>query len=259
VPRRSQRTQADANKDMIAALLSIQAMGHLEALGTALFVLLIFFALVECFFGYVLFRLDLAFVGLVAGTLLGTVAASWLRADPSGLDYFVACFTCAVISVLLAWFLYRAAFAIFAAGGVAAAIAVGILGRADSGGAWVFGGVVGLAVGIYALIYTRAVFIVLSSLWGAFKAVFATAVLIVGPIDDPWVPVQALLAQRWLIVMLSVISAALAGAGIYVQMRLSRSIRLVLMPRDEPPGRTRTGKAGRRSGTSRFRPRFTKV
>ncbi len=245
---------------MIAALLSIQATGNLAGLGTALFVLLILLALVECFFGYVLFRLDLAFVGLVGGALLGTAIASWLRAEPTGLDYFVACFTCAIISVLLAWFLYRVAFAIFAAGGVAAAIAVGVLGRADSGGAWVFGGVVGLAVGIYALIYTRAVFIVLSSLSGAFKAVFATAVLIIDPIEDPQVSVQALLAQQWLVVMLIAISMALAGAGIYVQVKLSRSIRLVLMPQDQLPAGSRSARGRKRSrrGT-RIGPRFTRI
>ncbi len=59
MPRYSRGTSAHANKNMIAALLSIQAMGHLEGLGTALFVLLILSALVECFFGYVLFRLVL--------------------------------------------------------------------------------------------------------------------------------------------------------------------------------------------------------
>lgn len=245
---------------MIAALLSIQAMGHLAGLGTALFVLLILLALVDCFFGYVLFRLVLVFVGLVGGALLGAAVASWLRAQPSGLDYFVACFTCAVISVLLAWFLYRVAFAISAAAGVAAAIAVCVLGRPGSGGAWVFGGVVGLAVGIYALIYTRAVFIVLSSLWGAFVAVFATAALIVGPIEDLHWPVQALPAQRWLIVMLSAISVALAGAGIYVQVRLSRSVRLVLMPQDEPPAGSRSARGRKRSRSStRIGPRFTRV
>jgi hypothetical protein len=245
---------------MIAALLSIQAMGHLEGLGTALFVLLILSALVECFFGYVLFRLVLVFVGLVGGALLGTVAASWLRAEPSGLDYFVACFTCVVISVLLAWFLYRVAFAIFAAGGVAAAIVVGVLGKADSGGAWVFGGVVGVAVGIYALIYTRGVFIVLSSLSGAFSAVFATAVLIIGPIDDPSKAWTGALSQRWLIVMLCAISMALAGAGIYVQVKLSRSIRLVLMPQDQPLARGKSAKGRKRSRrNSRIGPRFTRV
>lgn len=235
-------------------------MSHLEPLGTALCVLLILSALVECFFGYVLFRLVLVYVGLVGGALLGTAAAFWLRADPSGLDYLVACLTCAIISALLAWFLYRVAFAIFAAGGVAAAIVVGVLGKADSGGAWVFGGVVGLVVGIYALIYTRVIFIVLSSLSGAFTAVFATAVLIIGPIETPREPFEALLRQQWLIVMLSAISVALAGAGTYVQMRLSRSVRLVLMPQDQSPTRSSSARGRRRSRRStRIGPRFTRV
>ena len=228
-------------------------MGHLEGLGTALFVLVIISALVECFLGYVLFRLVLVVVALMVGALLGGVAVSWLRAEPTGLDYFVACFTCAVILAMLAWFLYRVAFGLSAAGGVAYFIVVGLLGRATSGGAWVFGGVVGLAVGIYAFIYTRVVFIVLSSLSGAFMAVFAAGCLIAGPAGDPQAAVKALLAQLWLVVMLSVILAALAGAGVYVQLKLSRSIRLALMPQDEPPGGRRPRRA-RRVG-----PRFTRV
>lgn len=245
---------------MTAALISIQATGLLEGVGTALFVLLILSALVACFFGYVLFRLVLVVVALTGGALLGTAVASWLRGEPSGLDYFVACFTCAVIFALLAWFFYRVAFAVCSAAGVAASIATGALGRAESGGAWVFGGVVGLAVGIYAFIYTRPAFIFLSSVSGAFMAVFATAGLIAGPIEDPQAAVQALLAQRWVAVMLGVISVALTGAGIYVQGMLSRSVRVALMPQDQPPvGRQSTRVQKRSRGGSRVRPRFTRL
>ncbi len=253
MPQEGPAASADANEDMIPALLSSQEMGHLEGLGTALFVLLIISALVECFLGYVLFRLVLVVVALMGGTLFGAAVVSWLRAEPTGLDYFVGCFTCAVILALLAWFFYRVAFGLCAAGGVASFIVVGLLGRATSGGAWVFGGVVGLAVGIYAFIYTRVVFIVLSSLSGAFMVVFAAASLIAGPAEDPKAAAGALLAQLWLVVMLSVISAALAGAGVYVQLKLSRSIRLALMPQDELPGRRRS------RGGGRVGPRFTRV
>ena len=246
-------------KDMIAALLSIKAVPHLTELSTALLVVVILSAVAECFLGYVLFRLVLVVLALMGGALVGTAIASWLRPYPSGLDYFVACFTCAVIFALLAWFLYRLTFAVCAAGGVAALIAATALGRPESGGAWVFGGVVGLVVGVYAFMYTRPAFIFLSSLSGAFITVFTTAVLIAGPAEHPHAAAHGLLAQRWVTVMLSVISVALGIAGIYVQSKLSRNVRLVLMPQDEPPGRPRTGKAGRRSGTSRFRPRFTKV
>lgn len=245
---------------MIAALISIQATGLPGGVGTVLFVLVILSALVACFFGYVLFRLVLVVVALIGGALLGTAIASWLRGEPSGLDYFVACFTCAVIFALLAWFFYRVAFAVCSAAGVAASIVVGALGGAESGGAWVFGGVVGLAVGIYAFIYTRPAFIFLSSVFGAFMAVFATAGLIAGPIEDPQAAVQDLLAQRWVAVMLSLISAALAGISIYVQGMLSRSVRLVLMPQDQPPVAGMSTRVQKRSrGGTQVRPRFTRL
>ena len=82
-----------------------------------------FVGLISCFFGYVLFRLELTMTGLFWGLGLGAMIVLWRFDAPRGIDYFVICTATGLLVALVSCLLFRLLFALgtFAAFGLTVA------------------------------------------------------------------------------------------------------------------------------------------
>ncbi len=216
--------------------------GQVKGLGPAALFALMLWSLVNCFFGYVIFRVILAVTGLLAGAFIGAALVSWRIAAPSGLDYFLGCLVASGLLGLCGWYLYRTAFA--AGVGVAAAVLVAAAGTPSSLGWWIFGGIIGLPLGVATFMYLRPIFIFLSGAFGGLDAVCFGGAVIAGGMDRFWSAAVGPTAPTWLTAGLVAVAAAVALAGMYSQVRLLQVVQTTLAP----PPKLRKRKHPTRSG-----------
>ncbi len=212
-----------------------------------------FAGLISCFFGYVLFRLELTVTGLFWGLGLGGLIVLWRFDAPRGIDYFVICTATGLLVALASWLLYRLLFTLgtFAAFGLAVA---GLLITYTSATRttvwpWIVGAVAGIGPGVAAFLYMRQVFIFLSALFGAFVAILSAALVIGSPPGEITSG-----GPRWMIWVLVLGTIPLTAAGMYAQVWLARILRTSLAPTSK---RDRRGKP--LPPKKKILPRFTKL
>jgi len=204
----------------------------------------ILWALVNCFFGYVLFRVFLVIWGAMAGVLLGAGLVFSLRSVPAAADLLVACGGLAVLLGLTSWFFCRLLFAIVVTVGFCAAGP--LVGAASFGpGAWPAWVLTGLGLGLLSFLLMRPMVIVLSALAGGLGAGAYAAALAHGQTRP-----GAMAMPLWV-----ALGVVLTVAGVIVQARLARRSRSRL----RPPDSRRGGSRASRSGGTGVHPRFTHV
>jgi hypothetical protein len=219
--------------------LPLAATG-LENLAIAPAMLLALLALLNCFFGYVLFRVLLALYGTLAGLLLGLDLASWVRDQPATLDYLVAGIALAVLLGLLSWLFFRVAFAALSAV-VVAGLAAGLFGAPPGVAGWIVGGLVGAVVGVVAFLQLYRMVVLVTAIGGGFSAVFVPAAAFAGPAGvTSFGPLAGAL--------LFLAAAGLSVAGIFGQGQLARVFDTGLTPR----------RRSRERGSTALRPPFTR-
>ncbi len=213
--------------------------------GVGLYVLLaIIISLMQCFFGYVLFRLTLVISGIVAGYALGEMAMvrylAFIRPDPSHMDLVVFGLLCAVLLGLASWFLYRGFAALFVGlWGLSAVLF--LLLEFSPGLAWTLGIVTALILAAVVLVYTRPIIMGFTALsGGAGVAVYGATLLTLEGWTEVW----------WGIAVVAAISLALAVAGYLFQKRTYRAIALGFAP--EPKRRGRISTRGKRPPLSKY-------
>lgn len=218
---------------MVAGMENPEFAGKLVELGVMLLALLgILWGVVQCFLGYRIIRVVLAFYGFVWGLSAGVVLG--LALPVSGSAAALVTIVCGVAgAVLMVLALYVGIFLLCAtlAGGAVYFAALALLGEAGvSGGrtaaviAVVAGAVVG---GVAGLLFRRFIIIVMTSLGGAAQVV--TGVLVVT--GDPLVqalsrggqgapPLAETLTRRHLVAFACWVG--LSAAGILVQYSSAR-------------------------------------
>lgn len=203
--------------------------GMLEHADMLVFFAAMVWAVVLCFLGYVLFRINLVVAGVLLGGFLGYLVLCTWRPQAPGRDYLVLCTALAGLLGLGGWFLYRLAFALYVASAVVVAGAF-LVGRFQSVGGWILAAVVGVPLGFLAFVYVRQIVIFATGLSGGLGAVLNALVMVVGGSDNvgalfggPRRPVGLLLA-------LAAVGIGLAAAGMYVQSRLAGIFRQTFMP-----------------------------
>lgn len=126
--------------------------------------------LVDCFFGYKIFKATIAVLGAVAGALLGQMAATAAGLGASG--ELAGVFVGALFGAGLAFLLYFAA--VFAAGfGLGATLAILLLAHFDHMVALLASLVTGLVGGFAAVKLQKVVIILATALLGSFRALLA--------------------------------------------------------------------------------------
>ncbi|MBN1554569.1 MAG: hypothetical protein JXA11_07470 [Phycisphaerae bacterium] len=173
-------------------------------------------ALGHCFFGYMLFRLILAFNGLAGGFLLGAHVIGMVRQTPTVTDVWVAGMVGGILLMLAAWFLYRIVFA--AATGLITASTVLLAWPGGSTGVWIVAAVAGVVAASLVFAYLRDLVAVVTALAGAA----ATVIIVV----DQWfwqrIPGEWL-GQDWPLTIGAIIAfVILASAGLVFQLQTRR-------------------------------------
>lgn len=126
--------------------------------------------LLDCFFGYKIFKVTIALLGAVAGALLGQAAAA--AAGFGGGAELAGVFIGALAGAGLAFLLYFAA--VFAAGfGLGATLAILLLAHFDHMVALLVSLVTGLVGGFAAVKLQKTVIILATALLGSFRALLA--------------------------------------------------------------------------------------
>ncbi|MCE5325800.1 MAG: DUF4203 domain-containing protein [Planctomycetaceae bacterium] len=189
-------------------------------------VMLIVWALLVCFLGYPLLRIQLVMAGLVGGVLLGLIAASALYGQPSGADYLIFCLAGAILLGLLSWFLYRVVLGLAVLAGVTGLAAM-LMNYTHAG--WVVGGLAGLVLAVLVFIYTRPLVIVLTSVNGSMAAALAATMLVTGA-SAPEDLLAAFRRNVATVVIAAGAALVLAALGLYCQFRLARKYRMWMSP-----------------------------
>jgi hypothetical protein len=210
---------------------------------TSAAVLALLLGLAHCFLGYVMFRVGLVIDGAIGGWLLGGAVVAMLR-EPSETDLIVAGAVGAVLLAMLAWFLFRAVFAL-GAGALVALLAATGFGEPIPTYAWALAIAAGVVVAAICYIDMRKLAVLLTSIVGAVMTVAAAGALLA---DLPWHPAQWVAANLIVGLIAMAATAALAVAGVWVQ----RASPFFVSNRYAPDRRRRRG------GDSRVKPRFTK-
>lgn len=135
-------------------------------------VAVIAWGVLDCFFGYRVFKITLALVGGVLGGVLGQLAATALELGPAGLT---ACLLVGgVLGAGLAFLLYIVA--VFVAGfGFGATLGILLLANYHHMVALLSGGVLGIVSGFLAVKIQRVLIMLSTALLGAFRAVLGLA------------------------------------------------------------------------------------
>ncbi len=193
--------------------------------------LLTIWSFANCFLGYVIFRILVAVYGALLGAGVGFALLVRFRPDPRPLDFVVACGVCGILLGLLAWFLYRAAFAILA--GLAALGGVLTALNASAAG-WILGVLAGLILAGVTFAWLRYLVMILTGVGGALGGTYSLAAAFAG--GRPALH-DALAGSVPLTIVLVLIAAVLAALGIAAQIRLSEAVGATLTP---APGRKRS-------------------
>lgn len=232
---------------MLSQSVTIPGWGILWALPATALVIIMLWGLANCLLGYAIFRISVVITGLFAGVWGGMYLVLKLKADnATGVDYLVACSVLAIIAGLVAWLLYQLCFAIMVALNVTCIMVYWVLANSGSTGAWIIGGMVGLATGGIALLFPRISIILITAMAGAVTSAAAVMIIIVG---GDFEKILALFFEdgnlQWQIWLTIAIAVALTVAGVYVQTLLARNVRLVWAPPDNKKKKKQKGKSSR--------------
>lgn len=130
----------------------------------------LFWGLLDCFFGYRIFKVTVALVGAIAGALLGQMAA--VAAGLGSAGELAGVFVGALVGAGLAFLLYLGA--VFIAGfGLGATLAILLLSRLNHMVALLAACVVGVVGGVAALKLQKVVIVLATAVLGAFRALLA--------------------------------------------------------------------------------------
>ena len=133
--------------------------------------------LLDCFFGYRIFKLTIAVLGGVTGALLGHALATVLALDSTGL--IAGAVVGGLVGAGLAFLLYLAA--VFLAGfGFGLILGILLLSMFDHMVAVIGGLVLGVVGGLVAVKLQQALIVLSTALLGAFRAVLALAYFLNG-------------------------------------------------------------------------------
>ena len=213
--------------------------------------LMFVFALAHCLLGYFIFRVDLVLAGLGWGAFLGWMVLLWLRPAATGTEAFVSCVLASCLLALAAWFLYRPAFALLSA---AAVLAVFLRASPTPTTGWVFGGLFAAGAAVLAFLFTKAIWIFLSAAVGAAVSVASAAAVIAGVPRVLSLTPAGLAERQPLLAALAGIAAALAAAGMFIQHKLSRRLRITLVreapDKKKPPARKKGAAAAKTTPAS---------
>lgn len=135
-------------------------------------VAVIAWGVLDCFFGYRVFKITLALVGGVLGGVLGQLAATALGAGPVGLT--ASLLVGGVLGAGLAFLLYIVA--VFVAGfGFGVTLGILLLANYHPMVALLSGGLLGIVSGFLAVKIQRVLIMLSTALLGAFRAVLGLA------------------------------------------------------------------------------------
>lgn len=193
---------------------------------TASLVLLL--SLCHCFFGYILFRVNLAIDGLLVGIWMGGAIMMLKKTDASGMDVFVASCVCGVLLTLLAWNFYRLLFAVGAAGAVYVAVS-GAFGLPATMGGAILGVIAALITLAYAYVNAKKLVVYITSIFGAVACSLAIMAMWAGVPVHPYAVTGAQLPMLFTGIIIAVILAVL---GIVVQ----KHTMYLFSPRFSPEG-----------------------
>ena len=245
----SNKAGADVPETLVMQLRELFSDAESVAVGlvTSFLVLGVLWALANCFLGYVIFRVSQVVSCVVVAVLSGSVLAAWLWAEPSRLDYLVLCGSMAILGGLAAWFFWRTIFALTIA--IPVAYIVSLVSH------WTLGGLAGVAVAVALFVMARPMILFLSALGGAIGAVFGIAEMAAGTQQNLSRMLVGPQQKTWLIVLLWLLVAVLAAAGVFVQERVSRLIRSPWAP-ETKKANSRQKRGGSKRLGSRVHPRF---
>ena len=190
-------------------------------------------ALLSCFAGYLLFRVQLAIGGLLAGAMLGAFLVGLLVPGAPVILMVIAAVVCALP---LAYFGYRyyqillavqvfatvaMAFVVFVAGaGMATANISDNALPAAPVSAWVFGVLFGLCFAVLAYMFARHLVVISTGLWGGFVTTACVlALLALDGVYDPIGLIGSPAVAVWMLIAAGIAWLVLAAGGIAVQYR----------------------------------------
>lgn len=205
-----------------------QALEYTAGLGPAALLLSALWALLNCFAGYILFRVLLALWGALMGAVLAAALLAGLRENPGALDFIVAGGAGAVLLALAAWYLYRLVFAAVLALGVFQ-VAWAVSGGRPSAAGLTLTLVLAVLAVFLGLFRTRLLVIVYTAVAGGIGAAVAGVALLAGGTAlqaagaQPGEHVPVLVALAALMVVLPIL-------GMVTQLGLARNVRSPLAP-----------------------------
>ena len=251
-----------SHADASTAIQSVVAMGMLFFLT---------WALLSCFLGYLVFRVELALAGLLMGGIFSVLAVGRIFEHPPLLLSVAAGLIGAPVLSYACWRLYRGFFGAWVFFGVTLAFAffaaaqrwrIDLIGAGELPGPtaadWVFGVLFGVCAAIIACMWAKHMIILLNGLWGGFTAVFWLAVVVTGSGEGP---LELVISQRmglWLLAALLIAAGGLSIAGMWCQYKVTAwlSVRFAKPePTDRAPARNapRKGRRGRQAVPRRKR------
>ncbi len=200
--------------------------------GAAALLGMFLWGMVNCFFGYPLFRVVVLVHGALFGRALGLGLVVWLRGDAAATaDFWVAGTALAILGGLVAWLACRAAFAAIVFWMVACAVArsMGL-----TAGTWVLGSLVGVIAAGLGFYFLRWSIIALTALSGAAMAALAGAMALTGAAGWEQLVERTFGPEgKYMLGFAALVAGAiLAAVGIVVQHGLADAMSDVFMPRN---------------------------
>jgi hypothetical protein len=196
-------------------ILSSVVVGSSCAVGAGV---LLLWGLVDCFFGYRIFRFAVALLGaLVGGLLFSGAVTQWFAGNEP--LYWIALAVGAVLGAVLSFLFYLVG--VFLAGfSLGYVVAVGLVPFTGPAVTLLAGAVAGAATGLLALLLQRFLISASTALGGAFRVALAVAFFAQGLDWQIYLrspdQIPALLVGRWWV---TVLMFGLGLFGLLVQLR----------------------------------------
>lgn len=176
--------------------------------------------LAACFLGYLIYRVEVVFLGLAAGGYFGAMLVGVLISDPPGWLYLLAAVCCSIPAGAGAWLFYRA----YLGGAICVLttlVFVFLVAWPASAADWVFGAILGVGFGVLAYLFAKHLIVLLNALCGAFVALTCAAAIVTEGPARLWELTLGPERHVWLAVVLVGVALGTSAAGAYVQYRLS--------------------------------------
>ena len=235
--------------DVQTVILSVLALGILFVLA---------WALLSCFLGYPVFRVEFALAGLLIGAIFSVFIVGKVLDHPPLLLSVAAGLIGAPILGYAFWRFYRGFFGAwiffrvtlgFAFFSAAQRWRMDLIGAGDlprpTTPDWVFGVLFGICAAIIACMWAKHVIILLSGLCGGLAAVFCLAVLVASSSERPLEFAIGPMMSLWLIALLLLAALGLSAAGIWCQYKVTAWLS-ARFAKPEPTDRTPARNAPRK-------------